>query len=135
MAALLFNALMQSRKGAWKPRGTISICSATCRFWTCPSRFPELCRFICAFPVRIDTPERRERLLAALQAARLGATPSYPGSTLDIPEAQPFIDHEHSHGAAGRALSARVMTLPTHPYIRPQHIERICTIIKKEGTH
>jgi perosamine synthetase len=87
------------------------------------------------FPVRLDTPERRDRLLAALQAAGLGATLSYPGSTLDIPEAQAYIDREHSHGAAGRALSARILTLPTHPYVRQQHIERICTIIRKEGTH
>lgn len=87
------------------------------------------------FPLRVDSPERRERLLAALQASGLGATPSYPGSTLDIPEAQSFLDREHSHGAAGRALSARILTLPTHPYVRAQHIERICTIIRKEVTH
>jgi perosamine synthetase len=87
------------------------------------------------FPVRVDTPERHDRLLAALQAAGLGATPSYPGSTIDIPEAQPFIDFADSHGEAGRAVSARILTLPTHPYVRPQHIERICTIIRREETH
>lgn len=87
------------------------------------------------FPVMIHTPELRERLLAVLQAAGLGATASYPGSTLDVPEAQSFINHELSHGAAGRALAARILTLPTHPYVHPQHIERICTIIREEANH
>lgn len=87
------------------------------------------------FPIIIRTPELRERLLAVLQAAGFGATASYPSSTLDVPEVQSFINHELSHASAGRALAARILTLPTHPYVRPQHIERICTIIREEGNH
>jgi dTDP-4-amino-4,6-dideoxygalactose transaminase len=83
------------------------------------------------FPVLADTAARRERLLAALQDAGLGVTASYPRSTLDLPEVQPFLDRDHSHGDAGRSLAERILTLPTHPYVHTRHIERICSLIRQ----
>lgn len=83
------------------------------------------------FPVRVDTPARRNLLLAALQAAGLGVTASYPGSTLDVPEVQPHLDQSFSRGTAGQSLAATILTLPTHPYVHRLHIEQICTIIRR----
>lgn len=85
------------------------------------------------FPVLVDSNARRDRLLALLSAEGLGATGSYPLSTLDIPEIQEHLDLANSHGAAGRMLATRILTLPTHPYVRPQHIEKICKLIKTGG--
>ncbi len=80
-------------------------------------------------PVLVDTATRREQLLAILNAEGLGVTGSYPLSTLDIPEIQNQLDHAHSHSDAGRLLAARILTLPTHPYVRPRHIDKICHLI------
>jgi perosamine synthetase len=80
-------------------------------------------------PVLVDTAARREQLLAILNAEGLGVTGSYPLSTLDIPEIQNHLDHAHSRGDAGRSLAAHILTLPTHPYVRPRHIDKICHLI------
>ncbi len=82
-------------------------------------------------PVLTDSGVRRDRLLARLNADGLGATGSYPRSTLDIPEIQDHLDLAHSRGDAGRSVAARILTLPTHPYVRPQHVDRICRLIRE----
>ena len=82
-------------------------------------------------PVLVDTAARREQLLAILNAEGLGVTGSYPLSTLDIPEIQSHLDLAHSRGDAGRSLATRILTLPTHPYVQAQHIDKICRLIKK----
>lgn len=82
------------------------------------------------FPLLVDSAARRERLLALLNAEGLGATGSYPLSTLDIPEIQEHLDLAGSRGAVGRSIAERILTLPTHPYVRPGHIEKICRLIK-----
>ena len=83
------------------------------------------------FPIVVDSATRRDRLLATLNAAGLGATGSYPLSTLDIPEIQDHLDRAHSRGDAGRALATRILTLPTHPYVRAAHIDKICRLIRE----
>ncbi len=82
------------------------------------------------FPLLVDSSARRDRLLAVLNAEGLGATGSYPLSTIDIPEIQDHLDRAHSSADAGRSLATRILTLPTHPYVCRRHIERICAIIK-----
>jgi len=81
-------------------------------------------------PVLADSRERRDHLLERLNREGLGATGSYPLSTFDIPEIQQHLDRARSRGDHGRAVAARILTLPTHPYVRPRHIERICQLIR-----
>lgn len=83
------------------------------------------------FPLLVDSGARRDRLLALLNAEGLGATGSYPLSTLDIPEIQEHLDLAGSRGNLGRSIAERILTLPTHPYVRPAHIEKICKLIKQ----
>lgn len=85
-------------------------------------------------PVLVDSAERRDRLLEKLNAEGLGVTSSYPLSTMDIPEIQDQLDAAHSHGDAGRSIAERILTLPTHPYVQPNHIDRISSILKDEIT-
>jgi dTDP-4-amino-4,6-dideoxygalactose transaminase len=80
-------------------------------------------------PVLADSGTRRDRLLARLNAEGFGATGSYPRSTLDIPEIQDHLD-PLSHGEAGRSIAERILTLPTHSYVRSNHIDRICSIVE-----
>lgn len=83
------------------------------------------------FPLLVDSGARRDRLLALLNAEGLGVTGSYPLSTLDIPEIQEHLDLAGSRGNLGRSIAERILTLPTHPYVRPAHIEKICKLIKQ----
>ena len=83
-------------------------------------------------PLLVDSAERRARLLEILNAEGLGATSSYPLSTIDIPEIQGHLDLANSHGDAGRSIAERILTLPTHPYVQPNHIDRISSILRDE---
>lgn len=83
------------------------------------------------FPLLVDNGARRDRLLELLNAEGLGATGSYPLSTLDIPEIQEHLDLAGSRGDVGRSIAERILTLPAHPYVRPGHIEKICRLIKQ----
>lgn len=85
-------------------------------------------------PVLVDSAERRDRLLEKLNAEGLGVTSSYPLSTIDIPEIQDYLEVTLSHGNAGRSIAERILTLPTHPYVQPNHINRISSILKDEIT-
>lgn len=85
-------------------------------------------------PVLVDSAKRRNRLLELLNAEGLGVTSSYPLSTIDIPEIQDHLDVTLSHGDAGRSIAERILTLPTHPYVQPNHIDRISSILRDEIT-
>lgn len=84
------------------------------------------------YPVLATDSRQRLPLLRSLQDAGLGATGSYPLSTLDIPEVAPFLDREHCRADSGRDVAGRIMTLPTHPYVHDRHVDRICSIIKEQ---
>lgn len=83
-------------------------------------------------PVLVDSAERRARLLELLTAEGLGVTSSYPLSTIDIPQIQDHLDLASSLGDAGRSIAERILTLPTHPYVQPHHIDRISSILRTE---
>lgn len=134
MAALLFRRIDSFTQKRVAAARSYSELLNNVPFLELPQPLPGAQPVYLRFPVRIDTPARRDRLLAALQAAGLGVTASYPSSTLDVAEIQPHLDQAHSRGQAGRSLAASILTLPTHPYVLRPHIEQICTIIKR-GTH
>jgi len=99
-------------------------------FLHCPQPVPGAQPVYLRFPVIVDTPARRDQLLSILNAAGFGATGSYPLSVIDVPEIQDHLDRPGSHGEAGRSIAARILTLPTHSYVRPHHIDRICQLIR-----
>ena len=80
------------------------------------------------FPVLAADTERRDALHTALVAAGIGATGSYPTAIADIPELRPHLagppDTE-----GGRAIAARILTLPTHPLVAARDIASIAAIV------
>lgn len=131
MAAQLFGRIdrltAERRKAAVHYESAISQFPHTMPIAVAPGAQPVFLRY----PLLIDTTIRRDHILAALQATGLGATASYPLATLDIPEIQSHVDHRHSSSEGGRSVAQRILTLPTHPYVRPRHMDRICAIIGK----
>ncbi len=68
------------------------------------------------FPLLVEAPRDRARLLAALDAAGIGATASYPAALIDVPEVAARIRVASEDFAGARHVAAHIVTLPTHPY-------------------
>lgn len=77
------------------------------------------------FPFLLEDPEKRRNLLQKLDAIGVGATASYPAAVVDIPEAQEHLVCGMPDTPASRSVASRIVTLPTHPYVTPQHVLRI----------
>ena len=75
----------------------------------------------------------RDALIAGLQRAGIGATASYPGSIADIPELRPHLASPPD-SAAGRDVADRILTLPTHSYVREADADRALSILAAVAT-
>ena len=81
-------------------------------------------------PLLAADAESRQALLGALDAAGIGATGSYPAAIVDIPELRGRLDPRDRDGPGARTVAARIVTLPTHPYLRPSDIESIAAAFR-----
>jgi perosamine synthetase len=81
-------------------------------------------------PVLVADEESRQALLCALDAAGIGATGSYPAAIVDIPELRGRLDPRDLDCPSARAVAARIVTLPTHPYLRQSDIESIAAAFR-----
>ena len=75
-------------------------------------------------PVLADSKEMKVQLIDALNRAGIGATGSYPTSIADIPALAGMLRGAEAC-AGGRAVAARIITLPTHPFVQPRDVERM----------
>jgi perosamine synthetase len=93
-------------------------------------RVPADCRpTYIRFPVIARTPELRDRAVERLQAAGLGASPFYPSAICDIPGIGRWLDSAGCHCPRAEAVSRKLLTLPTHPYVRDRDLRRIREIL------
>lgn len=80
-------------------------------------------------PIIASDKPTRDRALARLRAAGIGATSSYPSAVCDIPGLKWFADPQFQHCPGAESLAERVLTLPTHCYVNPQDVGRIVEIL------
>jgi len=85
------------------------------------------------FPVLAADPQSRQALLDALDAAGIGATGSYPAAVVDIPELRGRLDPRDLDCPGARMVAARIVTLPTHPFVQPTDIEAIAAACRTVG--
>jgi perosamine synthetase len=71
----------------------------------------------------------RNRAVARLRDAGIGATSFYPSAICDIPSIENYICERDFHCPQAEELSRRLFTLPVHPFVRPTDIERIVEIL------
>jgi dTDP-4-amino-4,6-dideoxygalactose transaminase len=83
-------------------------------------------------PVLVDTPEARDRMLSRLNHAGIGASASYPSSIADIPELQGRFAG-NARPAGGRYVAERIVTLPTHGFVRPADVERTLQLVARDA--
>jgi dTDP-4-amino-4,6-dideoxygalactose transaminase len=80
------------------------------------------------YPVLAPDHATRGALVAALTAAGIGATASYPAALADVEGLTPHLagtpaaDH-------GREVAARILTLPTHPLVADADIARAADVM------
>jgi perosamine synthetase len=94
-----------------------------------PSAAPAYLRL----PLLASDQDHRRRLLEALNAAGIGATGSYPSSIADIPELAGMLVGDVDPPGA-RFVADRIVTLPTHPYVSPDDVERMTVTIARVST-
>ena len=81
-------------------------------------------------PVMCATPELRDAALAALIHTG-GASASYPESLADVRELQPHLANPGARAEGGRLVARRILTLPTHPFVRASDIQLIVDTLER----
>lgn len=77
------------------------------------------------FPLRVTDASKRDAVVAAIDAAGIGATISYPLALCDVPEvAARLRSNEPMPGA--RLVASQIVTLPTHGFCPQGYEQRIC---------
>lgn len=82
-------------------------------------------------PVLVDEPRLRPEVIEAVNRRTGGATASYPASIADIPGLAGTIDQEPADAAGGRYVAARIVTLPTHPYVSRSDVRGIISAVRE----
>lgn len=80
------------------------------------------------FPILVDTPALRDPLVQALNESGIGATGSYPRSIADIHHLASY-STDLNAPASGSSVAARIVTLPTHPFVSKADLQRTVDII------
>jgi len=80
-------------------------------------------------PVLARDHATRNRAVALLRNAGIGATPFYPTAICDIPCIEKHMCKRDFHCSQTEELSRRLFTLPTHPYVQRRDIERMVYIL------
>ena len=80
-------------------------------------------------PVLADSAARRDTWLRRLNDAGIGATASYPACLADVPEVRAGAIGADAPLPGGREVAARILTLPTHPFVSSSDIARIVDLV------
>ena len=85
------------------------------------------------FPVLAGDEETRNRVVAALQAAGIGASAFYPTAICDIPGLEYHRDGCFHHCPRAESLASRIFTLPTHPLVSKDDLARMLNVLAGFG--
>jgi dTDP-4-amino-4,6-dideoxygalactose transaminase len=71
----------------------------------------------------------RDRAIGELRNAGIGATAFYPSAICDIPEIAAHMSDCNFHRAQAEDLSRRLLTLPMHPFVNAQDLDRMIKVL------
>lgn len=75
----------------------------------------------------------RDRVMARLKKAGIGASASYPTSIVDIPNIDLNLFRGISNPETGRWVAKQILTLPTHFFVTRMDLDRIVTLLLLDG--
>jgi perosamine synthetase len=82
------------------------------------------------FPLVARDESLRDRALARLREAGIGASAFYPSAICDIPAISKHMALNDFHRPKAEDLSRKILTLPTHHFVRPKDLKRMIEILK-----
>jgi perosamine synthetase len=82
------------------------------------------------FPMLTRDTRHRTDLLARLRAAGIAASASYPAAVSDIPGIARYLASDQEPCPGARSIAARIITLPAHPGVTPEDVERMVTAVR-----
>ena len=82
-------------------------------------------------PVLVRDADSRNRLIADLNAAGIGASSSYPGSIVDIPALSGWLRGSRLREWRGQDVARRILTLPTHPLVTASDLQTIADVVRR----
>jgi dTDP-4-amino-4,6-dideoxygalactose transaminase len=85
------------------------------------------------FPVLARNGVTRRALLEALKTRNLGVSPAYPSTLAEIAALAPSVEPAPGRLTGARAVAERLLTLPTHPFVRDSDVARICEVLASAG--
>jgi perosamine synthetase len=80
-------------------------------------------------PVVMRDEALRNRAIAALNSAGIGASGSYPSSLADIGGLRGALANPDAPMPCGRAIARGILTLPTHRYVTDRDVARIVNVL------
>jgi len=83
------------------------------------------------FPLLAIDQARRDRAIASLRAAGIGASPFYPGAICDIEDIAPHMALRDYHCPVAEDIGRRLFTIPTHPYVTARDVRVITQNLRK----
>jgi perosamine synthetase len=71
----------------------------------------------------------RDQAIAQLREAGIGASAFYPSAICDIPGIESHFSARNPHRVRAEDLSRRLLTLPVHPFVKPQDVVRMAEVL------
>lgn len=85
------------------------------------------------FPLLARDEATRDRAVQLLRRAGIGAGSFYPGAVCDIDGIAPHMATANFHRPAAEETSRRLLTLPTHPYVRESDLRQMIDTLLTMG--
>lgn len=86
-------------------------------------------------PVFASSRDLRDAAIAQLWTAGYGATQMYPSALCDIPGIAQYVAGELRHQRCAESIAERLLTLPTHAFVREEDIDRMVAILEETAAH
>jgi perosamine synthetase len=90
-----------------------------------PNTYPTFVRL----PMVARDNATRERSVKRLRGAGIGASSYYPSAICDIAGIEPHMSVRDFHRERAELLSQRLLTVPVHPFVRPQDVKLMVDIL------
>ena len=82
-------------------------------------------------PLLAPDSRTRDAAIAALTAAGIGATGSYPAALGDVAPLRELVANPGAPLPGARDVAARILTLPTHPFVTAGDITRMAATLAR----
>jgi perosamine synthetase len=80
-------------------------------------------------PILAADRRTRDRAVAGLRGAGIGASAFYPTAVCDIPGIERHLSGANLHCARAEQLSEQLFTVPVHPFVRPKDLARTVDVL------